>query len=820
VATPQHAFSSRPARWRAWIGFAICIAFATLLRGAYVDGRFVSLAAWQSGQKHEMWNVSAWALAAAVAAVVGSPRIAHRVIALGLGVWAVIAFGPVALAAAALLGAVAAVVGARLQRAFGIPVADPLTATLSGAVVIAAVIAVTAPLKIHWPATYALAFAACLAGFRGDGLAIRRWLSAWWAPRPRATARLAFLPHALLATVVALHVAVAARPEVGHDALAMHLQIAAQLAHDHRFAYDVERHVWAVMPLAGDWLYAAAYQLGGESAAKAVNLGAFLLLLALIARLAQGRSAPNGAAPVALVALFASMPLAFAETSSLFIENYWAALLLGATAAAERAAREKSLDWALASLWLAAGAMQAKVIGVLWIAPLLLALAWMLRDRWRALDRRHVAFALAALVVLAWPYANAWWRTGNPVFPFVNTVFRSPYFDTDTAFNNAAYNASLTWRTWYDIVVDSGRFLEGTPGAPGVHWLLLFPALLVLVRRSQLAAVLPLLGLAALFFVAVYLQQSYLRYLYPAFALLTAVAGRIVAPLPLARGPIAFVAALPLVALNLPLMPSGGWWNAGFCRACGFDASARARHVARFAEQRPLVDWLNANAPAARVGWMRSEYAGPAGFTGSMWRASWHDFPAWRELRTFTTPEQMAAFAERRGSDFFVLPRRDDASAFGQAIGGFRDRYTTAILASGDTLLARWADVPQRRRVTLPDELDRMARNQFVTLEAGRVAFAPRGLAWLELVLESRSLTYRIVADCAPGEGRGVVNFTWLDEDGTRLSEQSQVYACADDGRVAEASVIAPVRARRCRVYVGSAVDQPFALRSFTLSAR
>ena len=80
-------------------------------------------------------------------------------------------------------------------------------------------------------------------------------------------------------------------------------------------------------------------------------------------------------------------------------------------------------------------------------------------------------------------------------------------------------------------------------------------------------------------------------------------------------------------------MPTGGWWNSTFCLRCGFDAAARARYVARYADQRPVVDWLNANAPGTRSAGCGRATSGRRGCASPHWRNSWHDYPTWRELR-------------------------------------------------------------------------------------------------------------------------------------------------------------------------------------------
>ena len=139
------------------------------------------------------------------------------------------------------------------------------------------------------------------------------------------------LPWALLAAVVAVQIAVAARPEVGTDALG-------------DAPRDRDRNgARAPLPLRRH-----APRLGGDAARRrlAVRRGLpvrrrgrgatrqprRLLLVARVDRSARRRQDRDGG-PRAVVAaaLFASMPLAFTETGSLFIENCWTALLLGGT---------------------------------------------------------------------------------------------------------------------------------------------------------------------------------------------------------------------------------------------------------------------------------------------------------------------------------------------------------------------------------------------------------------------------------------------------------------------------------------------------------
>jgi hypothetical protein len=293
------------------------------------------------------------------------------------------------------------------------------------------------------------------------------------------------------------------------------------------------------------------------------------------------------------------------------------------------------------------------------------------------------AGVVVALAAGAWPYANAWVRTGNPVFPFMNALFRSPLYDTGTSFNNHLYNAPLRPWTPYDIFLDSGRFLEavaGSAGAPGFGWLLVLPVLAVaLVTRRYARVQLGIIVLAAVFFALVYVQQSYLRYLLPALLVGGAAAGWALDGL--AQRRVAAVATLALgtacIAANLRYMDTGSWTNADLCRRCATDASARANFVMRYIPLRAVGDWLNANVPRERVGFLLLG-ASPAGYVGYSRAWNWHDTAAYAAFTAARTPDDVLAEVRRWGLTHVVVPLNPEPLE--TVMTAFADRYTRPIV--------------------------------------------------------------------------------------------------------------------------------------------
>ena len=571
--------------------------------------------------------------------------------------------GPGPLLAVALVGAAATLVGDMIvapgapQRGVRIDLALP-----SGLAVLLALQAAGGTLRLHDRIAYVAVLVGIVVLRRERAAALlQQAAAALRAAAPAGPLARAWM--ALLGAMAFLHVVVAARPEVGFDALAMHLQFARIVAARHAWSADVGRYAWAVMPLAADWLFATGNILAGEAGARGLNLAAAALAARLLVVLIDTGTATRWPA-LAMATLLASAPLAFLVTGSLLSEALLCAFLLATLVAwqAWSASREPGTLVALA--WCAAGAMQTKAVALLWVVPLAL---WLVAVHGRALlastsVKQRAGLALAAGAA-AWPYANAWIRTGNPVFPFMNGVFRSPLFPVDGSFNNPLYNAPL--RPWspYEILLDSHRYIEaapGTGGAPGFGWLLVIPLVAVALALRRYARLqLAILALGTAFFILVYLQQSYLRYLLPALLVATIAAGWALNDLARHRVVAGVVLALGLccIVVNLRHIDSGSWTNADICRRCAMDPDARARYVQRYAPLRLVADWLQANLHDARVGFLLLGPS-PAGYVGPSRAWNWHDVDAYPALTQADNADDVQDQVRRWRLTHVVVPIR------------------------------------------------------------------------------------------------------------------------------------------------------------------
>jgi len=246
-----------------------------------------------------------------------------------------------------------------------------------------------------------------------------------------------------------------------------------------------------------------------------------------------------------------------------------------------------------------------------------------------------------------------------------------------SSFTNPLYHAPLLPWTPYGLVTDSGRFLEGAAGAPVFHWLLLLPLIaLVAARRRFGRAQWACVALAAAFFVAVFVQQAYLRYLLPALLVAAAAGGWALADLPdrrAVRVAIA-VAGCLVIALNVRFMYTASWYHTALCRRCAFDADARRAYVARYAPLRIAADWLEERLSGARVGLFVLNDATPAGYTGYSRGGNWHDLAAFGALVRAQSADDVLALAREWKLTHVLV--HVNASPEEAAIAAFRDRDT------------------------------------------------------------------------------------------------------------------------------------------------
>jgi hypothetical protein len=438
------------------------------------------------------------------------------------------------------------------------------------------------------------------------------------------------------------------KPEVSADALSMHLALPMAVAHDHRWAFDFRQSSWALMPAGGDAIFTAAYLLGGEAAARLANFGLFVLICAAILH-----ASCVGAGRSLAAALFASTPVAFLVTGSLFVENVWAALILGAVLALIRYDEGGKPQEMRAAGALFGAALATKLTAAVFLAP---AGVLAVYAAWKRRQSRPLVAAAALLAVFALPpYVYAWAKSGNPVFPFANAVFRSPDFDTTQSFSDPRFAARLSWRTPYDASFRSGTYFEGRGGGGGFQYFLLLAPTAIFVRRRQAQLC---LAVAAAGAILIFAFLPNLRYLYPALPLFSIAFGGLLDSGDALPGPLWPSAFVAVAALNAWFLSAAGWYDRDFAL---FRKSQIASYLESAVPERALIERLNREDSGESVALFSTDVI--AGLHARAYSASWHTWAFWEEVRRARTSSEVAAILRPLGIRHIIAPAsaRDDS---------------------------------------------------------------------------------------------------------------------------------------------------------------
>lgn len=325
-------------------------------------------------------------------------------------------------------------------------------------------------------------------------------------------------------------------PEWFHDGRVYHLGLAERFLAAGKFAVYPE-HLLTFLPLNAEMAYAAALALGGEEAAKALNLGWGALLVLAVATLAGRLAVRPGARPargagVMAALLYVSLSVTQIENEVAFGDNLRAlfeTLALLWVLKHPRSGRA-ALVAAGVFLGLAMGTKYLSVIRGVFLVAGLAAFRPLHPARPASGRRLGVAALFAGVAALALgPWLARNWLAGHdPVYPFGEAVFDSlRYSSAELARwmqDNRHYGvAGMTLPGWlalpYRVTFDqSGAFGTFTAGP-----LLLGLSLLLAGRRRWAFPAGAALALVAGEAVVWSLTSQLIRYLLPALAALCAV---------------------------------------------------------------------------------------------------------------------------------------------------------------------------------------------------------------------------------------------------------------------------------------------------------
>jgi hypothetical protein len=518
-----------------------------------------------------------------------------------------------------------------------------------------------------------------------------------WLAAPTEVRTSAAWLGSLLGLILLIHLVMVAMPERYYDALAMHLRICTTVAHERCWHFDCANFAPAAMPMNGDLFFAVGYLLGGETGARLVNFLFFLVVVTLL--YGEVRVRCGTCCALLSAALFASLPVAFLETASLFVENELTAFLLAAFVVLARLDRQPRRGSVLAMAVLLGAAVSTKLHGFI-AAVLFGALTFGILLRQRGVKQACALLLPAAMVVAvvgAPPYLTACWKTGNPVFPFYNAVFKSPYFPSATNFVDAHWGR-IHWGLVYDLTFQTHRYLEAMDGAAGFYFLALGAAgaIMCCLRRDRIAVLALSIGVAYL--IASGLFVGYLRYFYPVLPLLTLA---IVGP-GLSDGGAkwarwaTYAAGVVLIGLNVFFMPSAAWILSTFDCQAVLSREQRTQVLDLSVPERRLVEVVNRTAgDQAHVLFIGAPYA--TGLEGKAYFANWYAPALLQAILEARQPEDIERVLENAGiTHILVSPGAELPNAAVFSVVQDRHMKLLATLNGASVYALRSADPASR----------------------------------------------------------------------------------------------------------------------------
>ncbi|MBW3096879.1 ArnT family glycosyltransferase [Pseudohoeflea coraliihabitans] len=447
----------------------------------------------------------------------------------------------------------------------------------------------------------------------------------------------------LLATMVIVTLSFfAAVPENGSDAIAAYRPMIAELMRTGSLTTDPEWISIGFISLPQIWAQAATAMLtGSEMAAKLWNyslLCVSLIVLAVLSKSALERYGARGSGRGAWLlpgAVIASMPIvervslsAFPDLGALLssvILIFWVFYLY------EQVRLNRLLqpiDGVISGLLVALAVLtKLSLLPMLALCAVPLGIYLLIRCS----PRNFLVFATIASVVFAGTalayFGYVYSQTGNPLFPYYNEIFGSPYFGVFRSPHTGFFSYLLPW----DMSVSTTAYNQGggsKDGDLGLSFLLLFGAALTVLAlqfarkgHHSPSAWITAAGFISAVYLLSYLQNNS-RYVFvlaviatPAFCVLVS-----------ARyGRLWEMAAVLTVTLNLALMPRFGHGGGMFLFAETQKSMHAEAYRSRLDRQRIADNLSSRYGPQGRY----VALGNPIRPIGRLWATSWYyDQPA------------------------------------------------------------------------------------------------------------------------------------------------------------------------------------------------
>ncbi len=611
----------------------------------------------------------------------------------------------------------------------------------------------------------------------------------WRAGRSRASL-LELMGWIAISVIVSIQLAHAAFPERQHDSLAFHLVVAETVKNHGQWHFAADFLVGAVQPLGGDLLNSTAYVLAGESAARLTNYSYVLVSAALL----HAITLQFGRVPAIIAALLVlSCPMSFLEADGIYLDNF---LMLAVTSALGLIAIWSALssrDRILSSSLVLGGLPTAKLHGVIVAAIVFGAL--LTQRVWR--DVAAAGFRLfliaAALVFLGvTPYLIAFYVTGNPVFPFFNGLFKSPYFEA--ANFEAPYPPQLGLFTIHNLSFHTSKFFQGADGTFGfqVVAFLMASIVAVVVRRRFLPIV--AMTIFVTYFLVVSSQTADARYFYPTMPALSVGVAFLIGQLVEAGSrfisTVAIVGAAAVSAFNVAYYPGAGWMLGQFNPAALVDARQREQLILDTVPLRELVEQVNQlEGVNGRVLFLGQSAGFP--LKGEPLYANWYMPDVFSQLLTLKTDDDVGKWLASLGATHVIVPTQGEDIWNESVLRHFLSTQAEPIEVLANQALYKVPDAVMFNNVlAAPGDWEKWSPGTTGMIE-GSVQIAPGGnlsFATPPFGPTQHRIRISLKATCATEVGQVGIQLNWVIRNDPKPVVVGKALPCANgpDDQIAE----------------------------------
>ena len=612
-----------------------------------------------------------------------------------------------------------------------------------------------------------------------------------------------------------IYILVSFMPELGFDALAMHLFIPAQLYSKHKWSFDAVTYVWATTPMLGDWIFSIPYMISGEFGSRLILVGFIFIVAGLIRKFCLWAGGNHVGVRWSTLVFF-STPLTFALGSTLFIDVIWSAFLIAGFYAVYKFCFDSSsegLSLYTASLFLGYAAASKAV--TLTILPILVVILFLKYKVWfKLIYVKKILIAILIFILMGCsPYITAWVFTGNPVFPFFNAFFKSTYYPFVNFDSSAVFGRGVHWDTIYKTVFESGRYFEAGPGASGFQWLiLLIPALFLLLISGKKKGLLILLtGIAILTFV--FQSVSYLRYAFPAWALLAAAIGVAISTDARSTSVLSKIFALAcvlVVVLNLLFFSAGSFYR-DFSLKSIFDRSSDGSYIVSRLPIRKAVQIVNELNLSMRPIAVFGSPLG-AGLKADALYPNWYNNRFQSAVASSKSDKDLANVLMGYGVDYIILEANWNGLGCcgnGAQMQKMLEDITINISDLGLISVRKLKEEFYFHNELLvnPDLMGNLGWSIATGVQYDKsngAMIVTINSSATQAVSVNPGVKYRnsVVARCSQGPSIGRVQVNWLDKDGKFIDASIKTFECTHNWMEYSMDVISPKGARTGIVYV------------------